>query len=234
MATRSVAGVKSLAILGYGIWRWRLMAQGNQETSGMFSAFLGSAVTWLTSRDAGKLVRVRPSKDAFARGERIEFSGQVYDANGRPVDNAQVRLEFTSSEQTGDADLRPTGNGRYEGSIGGLPQEDYAYRARAMTDGTFLGQDTGAFSVGGLNLEFLDTRMDSRLLGQLALATGGKYYKAGLTDGLKEALDSVKTLVPREEREIHATELQHWPYALVVILLLLAAEWIIRKRSGML
>jgi hypothetical protein len=46
-------------------------------------------------------------------------------------------------------------------------------------------------------------------------------------------LDSLKSLVPRDERKTDALELHRLPAVLVLVIALLSAEWIIRKRSGM-
>ncbi|MEW6510395.1 MAG: hypothetical protein AB1428_05490 [Bacteroidota bacterium] len=234
IATRNAGGTKSYAILAYGLWRWRLMAQGSVETAWLFPSFLRGAVVWLSARDEGKAVRVAPTKDAFARGERIEFSGQVYDASARPVDRAQLRVTLTSQDQSLETELRPIGNGRYEGEVEGLPQGEYAYHARASSDGTELGRDGGTFTVGGLNLEFLDTRMNAGLLQQLAYRTGGRYFTHTTAAGLRGALDSLRTMVPRNERRAEAIELPQWHYILGIIVFLFATEWVIRKRSGML
>lgn len=234
MATRSLAGTKTLAVLGYGLWRWRLMAQGNPETEGMFSSFLGAAVTWLASRDAGKGVRVRTTKDEFSSGERIEFAAQVYNASAQPVDNAQLRVTVRSGDQTAETELRPIGSGRYQGGIDGLSQGEYNFSAHAASEGAALGDDAGSFTVGGLNLEFLDTRMNEGLLRQLATRTGGRFFAAREAARLRGALDSLSTLGVHEELRTVAFEPARRPEVLGLLILLFAAEWIIRKRSGML
>lgn len=234
MACRALAGARSLAILGYGIWRWRLMAQAGGETAQFFPTFLGAAVSWLTSRDEGKNVRVVPEKEVFARGERIAFAGQVYAPGARPVDYAQLRVTVTGADHSVETELRSLGSGRYAGGIDGLAQGEYAFTSAASAGGTSLGTDAGTFTVGGLNLEYLETRMNAELLQQLAYRTGGRYFTPGMAGGLRRALDSLGTLVPREERSAQAIELPHWPAFLALLIVLFAAEWIIRKRSGML
>lgn len=235
IAMRSVADSRSLAITGYGIWRWRLMAQGKAETRPLLQTFLSNAVTWLSARDEGKSVRVRPAKDAFARGEGMEFAGQVYTSAGQPMEDARVRLVITGGGETVEHDLRSIGSGRYEGSIEGLPQGTYAYVARADRDGFAIGEDRGTFSVGGLNLEFQETRMNAGILRQIAFRSGGRYFPAAEAGtSLRRALDSLGTFPPGEEPHVRTVELAHWQVLVPLLLILLAAEWIVRRRSGML
>lgn len=235
LALRNLGGTKSIAFMGYGIWRWRLMALANAETASLMSSFLSSAVRWLTSRNEGRTVRVAPIKDQFSSGEPIAFTAQVYDANNmEPLDDARVHINISGGGQTFETDLHPTGSGRYEGILNGLTEGEFAFKGLASRDGTSLGQDGGTFTVGGLNLEFLDTRLNADLLRQLAHRTGGKYFPADNVSHLQEDLDSLRALSPLEQRTALTYPLQRWFLVLALLVLLLTAEWAIRKRSGML
>ena len=234
IASRAIAETKSIAVLGYGLWRWRLMAQGNPATAPFLQQFLSTSVMWLVSRDIGRGVRAGPLKDEFSLGEKVDFAAQVYDATAKPVENAVVHLSITGTSGQMETDLRPVGNGRYEGTVEGLPKAEYRFEASASVEGTVMGRDKGSFTVGGLALEFMETRMNADLLRQIAYRTGGRFFAATEAVGLREALDSVKTFAPREERRSDTIELPHWGTMLAILVILLAAEWTIRKRSGML
>jgi hypothetical protein len=234
MLTRNLNRQKSMAILGYGLWRWRLMTQGTPETEQLLGIFLGNSIQWLTTREDNKPVRIVTTKESFTRGEPVEFVGMVYDAAARPIDNAQVRVTAKTGEREFSAILRPIGNGRYEGSIDGLEEGEYAYRGTATSDNQSLGDDAGRFSVGELNLEFQDTRMNASLLRELAHRTGGRFYLPGDLSSLKNDLASSAALAPRESIHTSTFELWNWRYSLAVIVLLLGIEWFLRKRSGML
>ncbi len=233
MAVRDIAGTRSLSIMGYGLWRWRLMAQGNSDTAPLFASFLASAVRWLTSRDEGRNVRVLPVRDQFSRGEPVVFSGQVYNEESQPVDDAQVSVEISGGGTSIHTELHPLGNGRYEGSVEGLPGGEFTFRAAASKGGHDTGHDAGSFLVGGLNLEYLDTRMNAEVLRQIAYRTGGGYIPARDAAELRGMLRSLSSLAPREEQKTEALELHRWPYMLALVIALFSAEWIIRKRSGM-
>jgi hypothetical protein len=233
MAVRDIAGTRSLSITGYGLWRWRLMAQGNPDTAPLLASFLSSAVRWLTSHEEGRSVRVASDRDQFSRGEPVSFSGQVYNANSQPVEDAQLSVEIAGAAGRFQADMRPMGNGRYEGEIEGLPPGEFTFKAAASKGGHDLGRDAGSFMVGGLNLEYLDTRMNAEVLRQLAYRTAGGFVTYGDADRLRGMLATLRSLVPREEQRSDALELHRWPYMLALVIALLSAEWIIRKRSGM-
>ncbi len=233
MLIRNVNRQKSLAILGYGVWRWRLMAQGNPDTEDVLSTILANSIRWLTTREDNKPVKVTPTKDLYTQGEPVEFLGQVYDGSARPVDNAELLVTAIQDGRRFETLLRPVGNGRYEGAIDGLVEGEYTYRA-AANDGQSLGEDHGRFSIGELNLEFLDTKMNISLLRLLASRTGGEYYSPGDVSGLDGDLASRKDFIQKEVQTSTELELWNWQYMLAAIIALFALEWFIRKRSGML
>ena len=231
---RNVGRQKSFAITGYGLWRWQLLAQGGAETTPFFKLLLSNVVRWLTTREDEKNVRVVPVKEAFISSEAIAFTGQVYDAELRPLDNAEVRVDLRRAGENLDLPLRGIGNGMYEGSLDGLGEGDYTYEARASFEGRELGVDKGRFSVGQGNAEFLETKLDKQMLEQMAFRTGGKYYDIGETDNLDHDISSEVTFSSKELVHTGELELWNWKYLSIVIVILFAAEWFMRKRSGML
>jgi hypothetical protein len=232
--TRSVARQKSFAITGHGIWRWRLPAQGNPRTERFLSLLLTNAVRWLTTADEGKRVRVVPTKEAFTTAEPVEFTGEVYDEQLRPVENVELRVSVNSKEQNAETILRSIGSGRYEGSVEGLGAGDYTFGARATLGGTTLGEDKGRFSVGQMNVEFLETKMNKQLLEQLAYRSGAFYADIGNAASLIDSIRARVEFTPKEIVHTSEVELWNWQYLMGLLVLLLAAEWFVRKRSGML
>ena len=233
LAIRHVNNQKSVAILAYGLWRWRLMAQGDPLTGDHLASFLSTCIRWLTTLDDQRPVKVVPTTEFSTQGEPVEFTGQVYDATARPVDNAEVRVVATAGDQRFEASLAPVGNGRYEGALEGLPGGEYTFTATGSSSGHRLGEDRGRFSVGELNLEFRDTRMNAGLLRELARRTGGSFLTSGTFDSFNDLFGSPTFFSGREVQHETEFELWNWTYSLALILVLFSLEWFIRKRSGM-
>jgi hypothetical protein len=233
IAVRSVAHQRSLGITGYGLWRWRLMAQDDERTGKLFPLFLTNAVRWLTTNENEKHVRITPVKEAFTTGEPVQFTAQVYNDQLRPVDNAELVVGVTKGNEKTPLVMSPVGNGRYEGSINGLPEGDYTFTGRATINGTLSGDDGGRFTVGQLNVEFLETRMNKPLLEQIAYRTGAKYFPVAHAESLMNNLQSNVHLAPKEL--VHTTEIElwNWKYLAAFIVFFFAIEWFLRKRSGM-
>jgi hypothetical protein len=115
-----------------------------------------------------------------------------------------------------------------------LPEGDYTYSARALAGGKELAQEKGSFSVGGLNAEFLETRLNRLLLEQLAARTGGKYYEPQELSRLSADLAQMPNFRPRDVILARQFELWNKRWMMVVLVALFSIEWFLRKRNGML
>ncbi len=234
LVSRNINRRKSLALLGYGVWRWKMLSENVPAAETLLEDFLSNAVRWLTTREDDRRVRVQPVKETFGGRDPIEFSGQVYDENYKPVDDAQVIITIVRGDERTEVTLSPVGSGQYEGSLESLEEGDYQFTAEVRTNGRALAEDRGTFSVGGLNVEFQETRMNKELLEQLAIQTGGRYYAANDLQNLASTVAALPNFKPREIVRSEDVELWNRSWMLALVVGLLSIEWFVRKRSGML
>ena len=234
VVTRNINRQKTFAVTGHGIWRWRLMAQGNGQTEQFLSLLMTNAVRWLTTKDEGRNVRIEATKETFTAAEPVEFIAQVYDDQFRSVDNAQVTVEIRNGTETIETELTSIGSGLYEGAVQGAGEGDYSFTGKATAGTKVYGEDRGRFSIGQMNVEFLETKMNRLLLEQIAYRTGGRYYDLSSAKDLARAVRSDTKLTPKEIIQTNEIELWNWRYVVTLLIVLLGAEWFVRKRNGML
>jgi hypothetical protein len=233
---RNIGAMKSAAVLGYGIYRWKVLAGSAEETKGFFVGWFGSLVRWLATREQDKFLRVDPSKGFFSQGERIEFSGQVYSESYQPVDDAEVQVTMRplNGAERFETSMNALGSGLYEGSFDGLLEGEYTFSAAAVKSGDTLGTTGGRISVGEQSIEFAETKMNKTLLQQLAGASGGMYADASAFDQLMEKILARPEMTTRVRTRTTEFELWTLPSLLTIIVLLFGIEWLVRKQSGML
>lgn len=234
IVARRVNRYRSLAVLGYGIWRWQLLAEGSRAGGGVLNPFIANSVRWLTTREEEKPVRILVAKQLFDGGEPIEFQGQVYDNSYNAIPDADVKVQVRGAGAPRELVLSPAGGGRYTGSTEPLPAGDYAFTGSASLGGQLVGADTGKFTVGEVNLEFLDTRMNAPLLRRLAYRTGGTFVTPDGAHAFLRSLASSASLTPAAVSSSHDLTLWRNPYLFGFVILIFAAEWFLRKRNGML
>ena len=97
-----------------------------------------------------------------------------------------------------------------------------------------LGEDKGSFNVGDVEVEMIDSRMNYEFLNLLANQTNGKYFNPDQYNELLNYLNKINTNASKEK--FITSEIRLWSdeWFLIIIILLFATEWFIRKRSGML
>lgn len=232
--TRRVDRRRVLAVTAHGIWRWRLMAQRSEQTETFFGGFAANALRWLTAPDDAGPVIAKPFKESYAQGEQLMFGAQVYDPRGNPLDDAEVQLTIARGNETREAILLSRGNGRYEGGTARIHADGaFRYKVTAGRNGAVLGADSGQVHISGTAIEFLNTRMDEGTMATMASRTGGIMMRPAEIGRLDSVLAADAGFVPRTTSSVSEIHVRMSPWYIGVLVLLLAAEWFLRKRSGM-
>lgn len=230
VVTKKMGQLKSMAILGYGIWRWDLLSWGIGKSNEVFNRFLNNSIRWLITKEDSKLVRIYPDQEIYRNGQQVAFTGEVYYEDYRPMEGVEVKLTVRSKQKNYEISLVGIGEGKYEGALQALPGGDYSYQGIATYNNRDIGKDEGNFSVEDFSLEFLQTKMNESLLQQLALKSGGKFF----TDSTYASL--AETVNFPVKKTLESTEMQLWNklLLLIAVIIFLSIEWFLRKRSGML
>ncbi|MCX7737344.1 MAG: VWA domain-containing protein [Candidatus Kapabacteria bacterium] len=239
IVSRSFQGQKTIAVLGYGIYRWKLLgyaaevAKGRKDAIDLFDIFVQNSRKWLSVNQERKNVVIKTNKKFYVSGEKISFIAQVYDAAYNFVDNATVNVKIQSSNEQRDLILVSMGNGRYTADVSGLREGDYSFKGSASLNGKLLGSDDGRFSIGVLSLEYQNFTMNAKLLRTMSERSGGKFYTFENVSNFKDDLKNVRNFT--EKSVVNKTETALWNlfWILIIVILLFSLEWFIRKRLGM-
>ncbi|MEM6784990.1 MAG: hypothetical protein AAF624_14815 [Bacteroidota bacterium] len=236
LVVRRRSGIRSAALLGAGTWRWANLPEDLEDMAGFYPSLTENLLRWLTTRADRRPVRVRPTRDLYGEGETVTLTGQVYDEALVPVSDATVEVTVTAPDGTTTPHvMRALGSGRYALDLGARPSGTYRYTTSASltSAGTVLGEDAGSFAVGALALEFQNPTADAALMRQLAQRSGGMVVPANDVGQLGTLLNQPGRFSPRAVETERETPLWHMPWWLAAIVGLLAIEWVLRKRSGM-
>ena len=234
LVVRTRSGTRSAAILAAGIWRWRNVPTDLSDLDRVFPELLANLLQWIATKSDDRPVRVRPNQEIFDGGEAAKFSGEVYNESLEPIGDASLVLSVTDpAGSTLEYRMESIGAGTYSRGLGRLPKGTYRYRAVAEKDGVTLGADSGQFAVGELLLEFQDSQADPDLMRGIARRSGGAFvHFAELASLRNEGFENASLETEQIEEESQLALRRFLPI-LFVIVVLLSAEWIIRKRSGM-
>ncbi|MCX6154208.1 MAG: VWA domain-containing protein [Candidatus Kapabacteria bacterium] len=230
---------KSLAIMGYGLYRWKLFgyalekSKGKEETTDLFATLLQNSVQWLSVTDKNKNVKIKTGKLHYSSNEKIDFYAQVYDAAYTPIENAYVSLKINGGKEQREIALNSIGNGRYTAAIDPLPEGDYAFSGYAKVNEKDIGNDNGRFSVGELPLEYQNLKMNVQLLRSIAERSGGKFYLAKDASMFLKDLKANSNFSERGVTKRNEIVFRSFSIILIIVIILFSLEWFLRKKFGM-
>jgi len=232
--SRNLNKHRSIAFLGFNIWRLKLLNAMKEEESIYFDRFINNSIKWLTSKEIEKNLKVKLNKKIFDINEKVNFIAQFYDEANQPVDDAQISLDiFEKGSKISTTFFKPLGNGIYSAEFENLNKGDFEFQASTEYAGKKYS-DNGRFSVTETELEYRDLTMREDLLKRMALITNGTYTHISNSDEFIQNLSNylVKKEKPREVKSIFYA----WNsiYVLIILILFLSLEWFLRKRWGLL
>ena len=214
---------RSMVFAGEAAWRWKMLLPAESR---IYDTFWRQVARWLTGIAPERLtLSVAP---APAPGDLVDIGIEVLDAEYRAVADAAPVVEVTTP--TGvvhalDAVLADRGRGRYAARV--HAELDGVYRVEAWA-GQALEPATEWFLVGGADPEFADPRADAQHLDRLATASGGALLAPGEVRKLRDAL-----LAAAPAPEPVVRPLWHGAWSFALVLLVLTAEWSLRRAWGL-
>ncbi|MCC7302012.1 MAG: hypothetical protein IT233_05170 [Bacteroidia bacterium] len=229
-AFADMGGKKSGIISGEGLWKWRLFEMSEKGNTTYFDDLVSRSVQYLAVKADKSLFRVYGKSD-FLENENIELNAEVYNETYELINESEVNIEIIDEEGKKYAfTFTPTGKS-YRLNAGILPPGNYHYEARTKSGDKILTA-RGQFSISTIHLEQVSTTADHQLLYALAKKNAGAMMYPGNMSGLPDILNAredVKTVTYMHRK---LSDLINIRWLFFMLLLLLAAEWLIRKRSG--
>jgi hypothetical protein len=223
-------GRRAAAILCWDTFRWKIGMVKEGAASEFYDDLISRTVNWLIAPVEEQRVKVTTSKKLYSGGESVRFIGQVYGTDLKPRDDAAIDLRVESGDRVEVVPMKNRGNGRYEGEFTPWSDGDFKFKAAAAVGQDTLGSDQGRFAIEAFNIELIDSRSRFDELRQIAEKSGASFAEIDNAGGLLSQLkfDPVSIITGRE--------IPLWNRAMMlwIIIILLAAEWTLRKRSGML
>ncbi|MEX0684987.1 MAG: hypothetical protein WD267_09225 [Balneolales bacterium] len=228
LTTRTIGNIRTALLSAHGFYRWFLSpdVQLREYTIELFN----NIVKWTASPPDNRLLDIQPTKTMFNETENVLIDAFLRNEAGQEENNAIIEVEISGD---GYEDrlykMSNQGRGQYRLRLGNLPEGMYQFDASAMKGNHIIEERTGEFSVGSTNLEFVNTKRNDALLTYIAEQSGGAYYRYDSVDDLKERLHqdgffNIQTHITN--REVLGYQNPFW---FILVVLLLSAEWVIRK-----
>lgn len=218
------------AILGEGIWRWRMKEfqdYGNQNT---FDQLMINFATYLSLTQDREQFRVQYER-IYSETTPVRIKAQVFNDVYEPVLSNEIRFQLTDSAGAKFDYMFDALGESYFLNLGYLKPGSYQFEAS-----TQLGEKefnkTGAFIVQEVMLEQQNTRANWGVLAQIAQNSGGAFFTSNQMNELIERVNLKEFQTVKVHRERKISELIDWKLLFVLITILLSLEWFLRKFWG--
>lgn len=221
---------KSCVVCGEGLWRWKLdnfLQAGNHDA---FDEMIGKMTQYLSVRSDKSRFRVF-NRATFNETDVVVFDAELYNKTYELVNEPEVTLNIVNQDNKQLNFAFGKTMNAYSLNAGTFAPGEYSYKASTSYGGeTFV--KTGIFTVTEVNIEQMNTVANHGLMFSLAAKHNGTMVQPkdilSIADELLQR-DDFKTIVHSEK---HFTDLVNVIWVLMVIFILLAAEWFLRKRNG--
>lgn len=226
----SMGGRKTAIIAGEGIWKWRLYDYAVHNNHDIFNKFVSKIVQYLALQVDKSFFRVICKND-FYENEPLLFDAEVYNESYELINNPEVIMNIINSDNKKFPYTFSKTSNAYRLNSGMFPVGEYRYEARVKTGNKILTEE-GEFSVSPIQVEFVNTVADHQLLYNLAQKHDGSMVYASNLSDLLEMIGERGDIKSVSYTQKRLKELINLKWVFFLLLILLSAEWFLRKRSG--
>jgi hypothetical protein len=224
-------GRRTGILTGEGLWRWQLDEYKNYGNHHAMEELLSQSVQYLTANANRQKFRVYTAKNVFDEGENVILNAELYNDALELTNTPDVKIDLKSTSGKNYSFLFTRSGQSYQLDAGILPVDEYTYTASTKL-GTKTFTANGLLTVKALNLETRQSVANHQLLNNIAKQSGGQMLLPSQVSQLADLIkhnDNIKTIVYQDK---HYSDIIDIKWIFAIILVLLSAEWFVRKREG--
>ncbi len=220
---------RSMIFTGEASWRWRMMLPSTDRS---YDTFWRQAVRWLALSAEDPIAIAAPV--GASPGDTVQVRAQVRTPAFDPQPDAVVDVRVTdpggkTQKLRAERERGPDEDGSFVAHVRVGAPGVYGVGVDVRTGGKALGSAETAMLVGGADLEMTDPRLNTQVLERVALGSGGRAIPP---QDLGSVVDALRRRVPAARLAV-TQDVWHTGWSFAALVLLLGAEWILRRRWGL-
>lgn len=216
--------------IGEGMWKWRLQEFAQKNETGAFDQLTSKLVQLLSVQDDKRPLRVT-AMPVYRENETVEMDAELYNEAFEFVPNAEIQMQIKNAEGTKYDFQFTAGAQNYHLNAGFFPAGEYTYEASATHSGKKYRMQ-GRFMVAAVDIESLRLTADHQLLYTMSKRYGGAMFEPTQIKELVKAIEARDDVRPVIYARKTYKELIQSKLLFTIIVLLLSAEWFIRRYEG--
>ena len=226
-------GQKSAMLMVTDSYIFDMLLRGIGDYSATWKKTILQGINWLSIHDAPSRINVNTDKQLYSQGENVKFNAAVYDEYYEPLEDIDLQVYLREDSSSGEEyqfGMVNLTSGKYGGEYLSNSPGRYKYSVVAKQGEIEVGEIAGEFRVEKYSPEFALLGRNETVLIKIARNTGGTYIPYELFEP-----DSVEIEV-EVYRKSSIADFRVWNdiRLMLLLLILLAVEWVLRKRGGLL
>jgi len=227
LVTQNYGRGRTAVMATSGTWRWQMSQPLGDPSHDLFWQQL---LRWLVLDSPGQVAATSPAQTLMDDGQ-IELSASVRDKEYMPAPDAKVTAHFIGPDGISAlVDMEPAADnpGVFQNAWTAEKPGSYLAEVTAQRGSEQIGSDVFPFErIDGVAENF-HTVQNRELLEKLSAETGGRYWKAEELTRLPDEISYSDAGI--STRDIK--ELWNMPVVFLWLLVLMAAEWLLRRKWG--
>lgn len=223
-------GRKTGFIVGEGIWRWRLYSYQANGTHEVFNELIQKIIQYLALRENEDNFNVYYPA-LFQETDNIEMTAELYNDSYELINTPEVSIRMVNDSLKEFNYQFDRSNDFYRLNAGTMRPGDYTFEATTQL-GNQLFTEKGNFSILKNDIETQNSRADFSVLYQVAEQSGGKFSPFENYGTLLDEISRNKQISVKYYRQSIQTEWINLKMLFSLLVILLGAEWFLRKYWG--
>jgi uncharacterized membrane protein len=227
LVTQNYGRGRTAVMATSGTWRWQMSQALGDPTHDLFWQQL---LRWVAADSPGRVVASMPVQRLMDDGN-VRLTAMVRDKEYAPAPDARVVAHMVGPEGASAlVDMRPVPNnaGSFQAEWTAEKPGSYLAEVTAARGSEELGRDVLTFERTDGVAENFHTEQNRELLEKLSSQTGGRYWKADELGRLPSEISYSEAGISVRDTK----ELWNMPIVFLLLLGLMAGEWLMRRKWG--
>ena len=224
-------GVKAAVMGGEGFWKWRIFDHMQRQNFELFDELIGKVIQYLGNKEDKRRFRAFASSNLYSETDKILIDAELYNENYERINDPDAFLEITNEKGEKFPYTFNKSAKSYSINAGMFQAGNYKFEARTNLKGeTFKAG--GQFTVQSIQLEVYETTANHGLLHLISSKNGAAVVYPNNMESIVEMINQKGVAKPLLFDTVKTHSLIHLKWIFFLILLLLSAEWFMRRYFG--
>lgn len=224
-------GKRYAAIMGEGIWRWRINEFQREQNHTVFNNLIDKSIQYLTVPGRSKGLTVSFPKK-INKQEELIINGVFYNSSLEAITSPLLNLNITdenSKKYTTQFSVYEDG---YQAQLGKLNPGRYTWEVETEFKNK-IERKSGVFIVEDIDRERAESVANHSVLKQLATQSNGGFYRLLESDRLINDLSQRSEIESVSFSEEASFKLIDYTWYLMLCILFLCGEWLLKRLKGL-